>query len=298
MADASAKKPYGDVSYADPGYQGDGVKRYPLDSEEHVRAAWSYINMPKNASKYSADQLANIKGRIRAAAKKYGIEISDDSSGRSFAPDSGDSFRSVVLALQEGNGRTLSGLAVPYGEFAEIKDRRGHYQEMIVPGAFHEAVGSTRPKMLFEHGQDVRTGRTPIGKFDRVWEEGDGVHVSGQLFENQLVQPLIDAARAGELSQWSVHFRTPDDGSWEDWSRHKGWDIRKVNRALLPEISLVNFGAYQTTVSVRSLDQLTGRSDAGSEDGGEPAENDAAAEKLLAARIRDRVWRMRKIRIG
>lgn len=74
---ANVKKPYGDVAYADPGYQKDGKKRYPLDTKEHVRAAWSYVNMPKNAKAYSADQLSSIKGKIRAAAKKLGIEISE-----------------------------------------------------------------------------------------------------------------------------------------------------------------------------------------------------------------------------
>jgi hypothetical protein len=71
-------QPYGDVEYADPGYQSDGKKRYPLDSEKHVHAAWSYINMPKNAKKYSSEQLAHIKGKIHAAGKKFDIEFSDD----------------------------------------------------------------------------------------------------------------------------------------------------------------------------------------------------------------------------
>lgn len=74
-----SKKPYGDVTYADPGYQKDGKKRYPIDTAEHVRAAWSYINKAKNGGFYSADQLARIKGKIMAAAKKFGIEISDQS---------------------------------------------------------------------------------------------------------------------------------------------------------------------------------------------------------------------------
>lgn len=70
-----SKKPYGDVEYADPGYQEDGVHRYPLDTEKHVRAAWSYINMPKNQKAYSVDQLAKIKAKIESATKKFGIEI-------------------------------------------------------------------------------------------------------------------------------------------------------------------------------------------------------------------------------
>lgn len=75
------KEPYGDVKYADPGYQEDGKKRYPLDSEEHCRAAWSYINMPKNAAKYSPKELELVKGRIKAALKEYGVDVSDDDSG-------------------------------------------------------------------------------------------------------------------------------------------------------------------------------------------------------------------------
>lgn len=63
-------KPYGDVTYADPGYQEDGKKRYPIDTEGHIRAAWNYINKPKNAGKYSSDEVSKIKGRIVAAWKR------------------------------------------------------------------------------------------------------------------------------------------------------------------------------------------------------------------------------------
>ncbi len=74
----SPKQPYGNVPYADPGYKSDGRKRYPIDSAAHTKAAWSYINMPKNQKGYSSAQVASIKGRIKGAAKKFGIDISDD----------------------------------------------------------------------------------------------------------------------------------------------------------------------------------------------------------------------------
>lgn len=74
---AANKEPYGDVTYADPGYQKDGKKRYPIDTAEHVRAAWDYINHPNNEAQYSPQQVAEIKGKIRSAAKKLGVEISD-----------------------------------------------------------------------------------------------------------------------------------------------------------------------------------------------------------------------------
>lgn len=69
---AADKKPYGDVTYADP-----KNGKYPIDTAEHTRAAWSYINQAKNAAEYSAKELAAIKGRIRSAARKFGIEIAD-----------------------------------------------------------------------------------------------------------------------------------------------------------------------------------------------------------------------------
>lgn len=69
------KEPYGDVTYADPGYQKDGQKRYPIDTEAHARAAWSYINQADNAAEYTSEQLARIKAKIVAALKKYGVEV-------------------------------------------------------------------------------------------------------------------------------------------------------------------------------------------------------------------------------
>lgn len=64
---------YGDVQFADPVNH-----KYPIDDAEHVRAAWSYINHKDNAAKYDADEVKAIKGRIRKAAEKFGVEIHSD----------------------------------------------------------------------------------------------------------------------------------------------------------------------------------------------------------------------------
>lgn len=79
FAVAEKTQPYGDVTYADPGYR-DNKKRYPIDTPEHIRAAWSYINVPKNAGEYTPEQVKAIKEKIVAAAKKAGIEISGEMS--------------------------------------------------------------------------------------------------------------------------------------------------------------------------------------------------------------------------
>jgi hypothetical protein len=65
---------YGEVEFADP-----VNNKYPVDTPEHVRAAWSYIHHKDNAGKYDADEVRQIKSRIKRAAKKHGVEIEEDS---------------------------------------------------------------------------------------------------------------------------------------------------------------------------------------------------------------------------
>jgi hypothetical protein len=63
---------YGDVKFADP-----TNNKYPIDTEEHVRAAWNYINHKDNAAKYDRDEVELIKNRIKKAAKLHGVEIDE-----------------------------------------------------------------------------------------------------------------------------------------------------------------------------------------------------------------------------
>ena len=50
------ERKYGDVEFADP-----PNKKYPIDSPEHIRAAWSYINHKDNAAKSVS---ANLRGLV------------------------------------------------------------------------------------------------------------------------------------------------------------------------------------------------------------------------------------------
>jgi hypothetical protein len=71
--------------FADPGYLGDGKKRCPLDSPDHIRMSNSYVNQGANAAKYSAKQLTAMKAAIAAAAKKAGISLGSDADSKKVA---------------------------------------------------------------------------------------------------------------------------------------------------------------------------------------------------------------------
>jgi Family of unknown function (DUF6582) len=110
QAASDPKKPYGNVTYADPGYQKDKKKRYPLDTEAHVRAAWSYIHQSDNRGFYTAEQLRLIEGRIRGAGKRFGINFEAKA-----ADVGGNGMQQVFLS----DGTVLE---VPSGSAVEHRD--------------------------------------------------------------------------------------------------------------------------------------------------------------------------------
>ena len=69
------KPKYGEHKYGDVKFADTTNNKYPIDTPEHVRAAWSYINHKDNAAKYDKDEAQLIKNRIKKAAKRHGVEI-------------------------------------------------------------------------------------------------------------------------------------------------------------------------------------------------------------------------------
>ncbi len=68
------ERKYGDVEFAD-----STNNKYPINTPQHVRSAWRYINHPDNAAKYDKDEVETIKDRIKRAANKHGVEIESES---------------------------------------------------------------------------------------------------------------------------------------------------------------------------------------------------------------------------
>lgn len=60
-----AREKYGHVEYAD-----EKNEKYPINDEEHIRAAWDYINKGEDADKYSPEDVERIKHKIVSAWKR------------------------------------------------------------------------------------------------------------------------------------------------------------------------------------------------------------------------------------
>ncbi len=223
MADTKTKAPYGpksEVTYADPGYQDDGKARYPLDTEEHCRAAWSYINMEKNAAKYTPEELARIKKRIRVAGKKFGIEFADETQraepqrpiyDRSWALEDIQILRS---ADGHSDGRTVEAYAAIFNSPAEITDQYGHYREEILRSAFDRTLshGIDKVGVYYHHGMTIQgtpsdLGSVPIGSPVDIHADSRGLRTVTRYNRSPLADSVLEAIRNGDLRGYS--FRGP-----------------------------------------------------------------------------------------
>ena len=70
----------GGRAWADPGYQSDKKQRYDITTKGVAVTAWRYINQQAKAAKYTPAQLKRVKGRIKAALKKFGVTVSTESA--------------------------------------------------------------------------------------------------------------------------------------------------------------------------------------------------------------------------
>lgn len=177
-ASGKGKEPYGDVDYADPGYKTDGKKRYPINNADKVRAAWSYINMPKNQSGYTSSQVKAIKGRIKAAAKKFGVDISDSKSEAGF---------SHVEQIHRQDGHLDVFAVLTDGTRVPITPQRAlpAAKRAVKSKVFHPDTGTWNPNAGPDdpHDEDISEGS--VGTVNEVAPDWDTGPVPGNIVGGQ-----------------------------------------------------------------------------------------------------------------
>lgn len=119
------KEPYGKgAKYADPGFEKDHIKRYPLDTPAHVRAAASYFGMPKNRGKYSPEHQSHIMKAISAAKRRF--NIGDESKEQA----SLDATQELQMSESEAKALTERFSALE-ASLAEIKSEKEKFSVEI-----------------------------------------------------------------------------------------------------------------------------------------------------------------------
>lgn len=200
---ASASGDYGPkskVQYADPGYQADKKPRYPIDTQAHIRSAWSYINKQSNADKYTPKQLARIKAKIKAAMKKIGADVAKETAStrwgelREYYPDGPEGQAGFCVDAYNGPvSLTMRACSI---EPADLR---------VIAAAAMTAACDALQAMDPDMDADIDVPGASEGDVATADDDmetapaTESVEVSGQVWsENDLVEAIKQAASRGD----------------------------------------------------------------------------------------------------
>jgi len=250
---------YGDVTYADPKNH-----KYPINNESRVRAAWAYINMPKNQKGYTPEEVASIKAKIKAAGKKYGISYADEPAGdgeRSRLPDDDIERRNTLnkvelRSIAGGAGREIGGYAAMFGRESRAL---GSFIEVVARSFFNKSHADGWPGLgagvicRYNHDDFHLLGSTRSGTL-RLNLNETGLDYTVDVPETR--QDVLELVSRGDVSQSSMAMIVTQD----EWGHTaSGAALRTLIEGKLIDVSPVITPAYpDTTVAMRSLARARG----------------------------------------
>lgn len=146
--------------------------------------------------------------------------------------------------LEPGSGRTVHGLAVPYGQVAVVSDGGRPYREAFEYGSFKRTIAERGHKVKLFGNHETRV--FPIGKAVDLREERDGLHASFEIAATRYAEDILELVRSGTVDSFSVGFTPVRE-------RRDGNVIVRTEVALR-EVSLTAMPAYTgaTVAGIRS----------------------------------------------
>lgn len=135
----------------------------------------------------------------------------------------------AIRAVAADDGRTITGLAVPFDTETEIIPG---FREKIARGAINL---DTQPALFYRHSE-------PIGVITAMSEQPDGLMIEARISDTALGRDAATLARDGAIKSLSIGFfeREYTDSTTED-----GATLRTQTAIDLREVSLVPVPAYE-----------------------------------------------------
>lgn len=161
---------------------------------------------------------------------------------RTFTPD-----LEIRSSAKGGDGRTVVGIAVPYGRPQRINDQ---LTEQFAPGAFRRQMKA--PNRILFTRDHMAHGGTPIGKTLLLRDDPKGLYGEWRVSNTPVGNETLELLKDGVLSDLSIGFR-------EGQNRRLPGGIVERASADLREVSVVMEGAYgrgATVSEVRTLEDV------------------------------------------
>jgi HK97 family phage prohead protease len=258
-------------AYIEPGGKKDAqgktvprsLRHFPIHDKAHVQNTLSRAPQSPFGEK--------AMPKIRAAAKKFGIQVSDD-SGRA-EPGSTPFVRSFPLQdisiRAGGDGRTVDAYATVFDTPVPIHDQDGDYIEVIDRRAFDRILPKLAPSggratwrvgVFYNHGMTLHgtpsdRNSMPIGVPLEIKADGHGLFTRTRYSKGADIDRILDAISEGSLSAYSFSGRfdrsdpMPPRGGFRPDRRGNLPTVRRTE-STLREYGPTPFPAYQDAAIV------------------------------------------------
>lgn len=179
-----------------------------------------------------------------------------------------------LRAADDASSSYLEGHFAVFDQWTEIHSwYEGDFLERLQAGAFSKTIKENRDSIVcqFDHGYDMHVGDMPLGPFEELREDDEGVYYGVPLLDTDYnrdrILPLlqgrtIDGRTFGSLLGASFRFRVIKD-EWDDEPGRSGHNPDGLPERTIKEVRLyeggpVVFPAYAgATAGVRSMRCLT-----------------------------------------
>ncbi len=195
---------------------------------------------------------AEALGLDKLIPPSWGDPDNDNDANPRAAADNGLMFRAFSPDLEvpsTGDGRTIRGIAVPYGQVQRID---AHLTEEFCRGAFNHQMNALN-RIGFYRGHSNQGG-TLIGPMKAAQDDAAGLYGEWRVSATPAGDETLELVKDGALSQLSIGFRATQGGS-----RTVGGVVQRT-KAHLFEVAIVPEGAYgdgAVITGVRSADDGT-----------------------------------------
>lgn len=163
-------------------------------------------------------------------------------------------YVNTTLELRDDDAEPIvSGYAARFNEQSE---ELWGFREIILPGAFADALKAPDIRALFNHDPSQIVARTKNNTL-KVWEDEKGLQYEFQPnMKTAAGRDLVELLRRGDVDQSSFAFSM--EGGIEEWDDSGDIPIRKLIKIpRLYDVSPVTYPAYpSTSVGVRSAQDV------------------------------------------
>jgi HK97 family phage prohead protease len=272
-------------AYIEPGGKKDAAGRtmprslrhFPIHDAAHVRNALA--RAPQ--SPFGAKAMPKIK----AAARKFGIDVADDDTARAEFTGPQLFLRTYpledirILSRAQGSeysdGRTVEAVVAVFDRETEIHDGQGHYKEVIDPPAFNKAIRDSKPQggrqswrtsVFYNHGMTLYGTPSdrfsvPLGSPVEIRADPQHLLTFTRYNETPLADEILEAIRSGDITGHSFTGRiirsNPNRPPRGGFQRTRNGDLPVVRRLELglKEYGPTPFPAYADTavLGIRSM---------------------------------------------